>query len=665
MYNICCHKTVGRRKLSQRYRLHSSTPLEYGAPLLNHHRRHHIFSRTGTSKRVENYVKVSSLTCQVRRREKRNQENTGLPRSSRIHQALVSPDASLEISESQPDITGRSTNSNSDSCTAARCRPWSASDDSSEEMVLNRAFIYPDCNDHPNQDLLESVLTESADSAEHGGILAPHNSLNTDEESVNFSVCYSGTDSSCVSAKLDTACAGFTVNPPSTSTPKNVPKRRTGFRKINDKLTLPAHVSNVGYLSGSERKIPIPTCPTGSGHAGSTTSDYIFYQKPPSRCPSQSSPRARSQQSHRRAAVCPVSGELVKGKRPTFPSQFTSHTRKLLREECSNRFSERQAQRPDTSDDWSETSAEICLPSRQEELLQRDLYYGDFTVDRQRKIDNFISQIMEVCDSSQNSSKVLEYSPRSMPGRSSPQHPSIDTMSEMSSTRPAIPGQSLTSCSSSSSSCTAARCRPRLRITSFDNSTETAETSPSGLEPSVQTDLHLLDSVLTDTPNSVGSSGIVAPTNSPVNSQTFIVCHRDSFNAEIDQEFTNSSTNRPFTRNRPEKSREYCASRSRLSTRRQTKDVELTPPFKSALLGNPGIRLTSTRTQKAIGSSLPPVQYGPFIVRRCLCRKVRLATDQSRAKSKNFLVPKFRKFRLLCEKSRKNVDILLNRGFIN
>lgn len=117
----------------------------------------------------------------------------------------------LSILEEREDIPGKSNSSgSSDSCTAARCRPITTHL-RSKAMTSNvtvppisaegatMADDQPNDQANSNQDLADSILTDSPKSVDSSGIFAPYNSYNSPAESVGSHNGYSSTVSSSVS----------------------------------------------------------------------------------------------------------------------------------------------------------------------------------------------------------------------------------------------------------------------------------------------------------------------------------------------------------------------------------------------------------------------------------------------------------------------------------
>ncbi|KAK0046002.1 flocculation protein FLO11 [Biomphalaria pfeifferi] len=90
----------------------------------------------------------------------------------------------------RPYITGKSSTSDSSLCTAARCRP---------RRTCEKVTIVEDTL-QPNQELLDSILTDSPKSVDSSGIFVPHNSYTSAVESVGSHNGCSSTVSSCFSS---------------------------------------------------------------------------------------------------------------------------------------------------------------------------------------------------------------------------------------------------------------------------------------------------------------------------------------------------------------------------------------------------------------------------------------------------------------------------------
>ncbi|XP_059141237.1 serine/arginine repetitive matrix protein 2-like isoform X2 [Physella acuta] len=127
----------------------------------------------------------------------------------------------ISVLDDRPHIPGKSSTSGSSSCTAARCRPRvihqspaKLSQATGDSIPANS--VEGEGQSHVNQDLLDSILTDSPKSVDSSGIFVPYNSYNSPVESVGTHNGYSSTVSSCVSSDTNycTNQRGYVAPPP-------------------------------------------------------------------------------------------------------------------------------------------------------------------------------------------------------------------------------------------------------------------------------------------------------------------------------------------------------------------------------------------------------------------------------------------------------------------
>lgn len=110
----------------------------------------------------------------------------------------------ISVLDDRPHIPGKSSTSGSSSCTAARCRPRVNHSPAKLSQATGESIPADSENgegqSHVNQDLLDSILTDSPKSVDSSGIFVPYNSYNSPVESVGTHNGYSSTVSSCVSS---------------------------------------------------------------------------------------------------------------------------------------------------------------------------------------------------------------------------------------------------------------------------------------------------------------------------------------------------------------------------------------------------------------------------------------------------------------------------------